>query len=108
MYFSTDDLVKLLRENVLYLLAKLDDKEFNEYAMNLYTNRLNAHIPCNLQKPVYTSILKNASTNEILEDFVKMYIECKVPEEKEKLALLLAEIGREDLIQVVLDFAFSV
>ena len=102
-----DDLVKLLRENVLYLLAKLDDIHFHEYALKLYQNRLSVKIPCNLQKPVYSAILMKG-TSETLEDFVKMYIESKIPEEKEKIALLLAEIEREDLVQVVLDFSFSV
>ena len=60
-----------------------------------------------MQKPVYAAILRH-SNNELLEEFVLMYIECKTPEEKEKIALLLSEVTQEDLIKKVLEFAFSV
>ena len=91
----------------MYLQAKIDDKNFSEFAQSLYKNRQLTRIPPNLQKPVYASILRSA-TAETLEEFAQMYIECKTPEEKEKIALLLAEVTREDLIQKVLEFAFSV
>ena len=37
-----------------------------------------------------------------------MYDVCSTPEEKETIAILLAEIRQDSLIEMVLDFALSV
>jgi hypothetical protein len=105
---SENDLVKLVRENVLYFLAKVDDKTFHDHALKLYENRHTIKISSNLQKPVYTSILRNITKPEVLDEFIQMYTKCTIPEEKEKIALLLAELNTRDLINKILELAFSV
>ena len=56
---------------------------------------------------IYTAVLRNANEN-IIAEFVQMYKECYTPEEKERIILLLAEVNREDLIEIILKFSITV
>ena len=97
----------LLHEKILYSLARTDDNEFYLFAKNLYENRTLKQIPANLQKSVYTSILRNGSQSTV-EEFKDMYKKCYTPEEKERLIVLLSEVNKDDLIETVLEFSISV
>ena len=48
------DSQKLLRENVMYFLAKIDYIELKKFALNAYLDRKNTRINADLQKAVLT------------------------------------------------------
>ena len=103
-----DDLIRLLKENVLYLLAKTDDEEFQKYSKNLIIKHSSLiHVQADLQKAVFTSLLRKGNL-EIVKEFISMYEKSETPEEKERIAILLAEVIDDDLINFVLEFSMSV
>lgn len=51
-FLNQDDMQKLLKENILYMLAKIDDKDIYEFSKKLYKNRQHEKIPADLQKAV--------------------------------------------------------
>ncbi|CAF0941231.1 unnamed protein product [Brachionus calyciflorus] len=103
---NEDDLVKLLKENVLYILAKIDDPEFRDFAIESYKNRSNKKIPCDLQKAVYTCVLRNGDSS-VIDEFIELYQKSPTPEEKEKTAILLGEVCSSELIDKVLNLSIS-
>jgi len=107
LFIFLDDQTLLLHEKILYSLARTDDDDFHLYAKKLYENRSLKQIPANLQKSVYTSILRNGSQMTI-EEFKDMYTKCYTPEEKERLIVILSEVNKDDLIESVLEFSISV
>jgi hypothetical protein len=56
---------------------------------------------------VYTSILSNADSKTV-DFFIGLYDKCEIPEEKEKIALLLGKVNNSEMIQKVLEFSISV
>ena len=76
------------------------------YAETLYRNRSLHQIPANLQKSIYTSILRHGNEKTI-EEFKDMYEKCYTPEEKERIIVLLSEVTKVNLIESVLKFSIS-
>ncbi|RNA29937.1 puromycin-sensitive aminopeptidase [Brachionus plicatilis] len=101
-----DDLQKFLKENILYMLAKIDDPDFKQFALNAFNERNNVPIPADLQKPIFTSVLRNGNT-DIVNDLISLYKESSIPEEKEKIAILLGEVIAAESIELVLKFSIS-
>jgi hypothetical protein len=125
-----DDVSRQLYGNIFYALAKFDDKKFKEYATIAYTNRRTMSIPADMQKAVifmyhyhylrhileslkiigkkvFTSILRNGEEKTV-DEFIEMYKMCELPEEKERIAIILSEVCDIGLIEKVLRFALSV
>jgi hypothetical protein len=98
----------LLKENLLYLLAKTDDEDFNKFSKQIVSNsnELN-NVQPDMQKPVYTSLLRNGNMDTV-NQFINLYEKSHMPEEKERIAILLAEVVSEELINFVLEFSLSV
>jgi hypothetical protein len=103
-----DDLTRLLKENILYLLAKTDDEEFQKFSNNLIIEKGSlVHVQADLQKAVFTSLLRKGNL-EFVKEFISMYEKSETPEEKERIAILLAEVIDDDLINFVLEYSMSV
>ncbi len=60
-----------------------------------------------MQKSVYTSLLRKGNL-ETVKEFISIYEKCETPEEKERIAILLAEVIDDELIKYVLEFSMSV
>jgi hypothetical protein len=51
--------------------------------------------------------LSDADSNTV-DFFIELYDKCDIPEEKEKIALLLGKVNDPQIVQKVLDFSISV
>jgi hypothetical protein len=101
-------LIRLLKENILYLLAKTDDDEFYNFSRKLIAEKSSLdEVQADLQKAVFTSLLRKGNL-ETVRKFISMYEKSETPEEKERIAILLSEVIDDELINFVLDFSMSV
>ena len=91
-----------------HFIAQLDDKDFAEYANTRFAERKARPIPSFIQKPVYTAVLRSAKDVSVVDEFMAMYEETTIPEEKERLALMLSQVCQPDLVRKVLDYSISV
>ena len=98
----------MCRATILRTLGVNGDQETIDEAKRRFEAHLNGKlIPADLRSAVYSTVLHDAESEKVLQQFIDLHNKADLQEEKMRIATALGSVRKEELIRKVLEFAIS-